>query len=97
MTRAKRAAELARCTRAVADEARWQNRWAALVKYRAARHDWPRHKACEEHQPGVWLHARRYKHRHGELEPAKAQSPDESLPGWRDGRRQAGNPRNGAE
>jgi hypothetical protein len=48
--------------RAVADEARWQDRLAALARYRAAGHDWPRHKAAvagEEHDLGVWLHSQR--------------------------------------
>lgn len=85
--------------RAVADEARWQGRLAALVKYRAAGHDWPRHKATvtgEEHELGVWLHAQRYKFRRGELEPAKAQALDESVPGWRTGRQRGRKPRNGS-
>ena len=81
--------------RAVVDEARWQDRLAALVKYRAAGHDWPRHKATvtgEEHELGVWLHTQRYKARLGELEPAKAQALDESVPGWRTGRRRGRKP-----
>jgi hypothetical protein len=83
--------------RAVADEARWQDKLAALVTYRAAGHDWPRHKATvtgEEHDLGVWLHTQRYKLRRGELEPAKAQTLDESLPGWRTGRQRGRKPRN---
>lgn len=82
--------------RAVSDEVRWQGRLAALVKYRAAGHDWPRHKATvtgEEHGLGVWLHFQRYKLRRGELEPAKAQALDESLPGWRTGRPRGRKPR----
>jgi hypothetical protein len=81
--------------RAVADEARWQDRLAALMAYRAAGHDWPRHKATltgEEHELGVWLHTQRYKHRRGELEPAKALAMDESVPGWRSGRRRGRKP-----
>lgn len=40
------------------NEARWQDRLAALVSYLAAGQDWPRYKAeagSEEHQLGVWL------------------------------------------
>ncbi|MDQ0618495.1 hypothetical protein [Arthrobacter globiformis] len=47
--------------RAEADEDRWQERLAALVGYRAAGNDWPRHKGVitgEEHELGVWLHPR---------------------------------------
>ncbi|WP_396020420.1 helicase associated domain-containing protein [Arthrobacter sp. ISL-72] len=76
--------------RAVVDEARWQDRLAALVKYRAAGNDWPRHKATvagEEHELGVWLHTQRYKLRRSELEPAEAQALNVSVPGWRTGRR----------
>lgn len=70
-----------------------------LVAYRAAGHDWPRHKATvpgEEHELGVWLHTQRYKLRRGELEPAKEQAMDESLPGWRTGRQRGRKPRNGS-
>lgn len=76
--------------RAEADEERWQERLAALVGYRAAGNDWPRHKAVitgEEHQLGVWLHLQRSRARRGELDPSKAQALDEALPGWRQGRR----------
>lgn len=75
--------------RALADEARWQDRLAALVAYRVAGRDWPRHKATvtgEEHELGVWLHTQRYKLRRGELDPAKAQALDAEAPGWRAGR-----------
>jgi hypothetical protein len=85
--------------RAVSDEARWQDRLAALVTYRAAGYDWPRHKATvtgEEHELGVWLHTQRYKHRRGELDPAKAQLLDESVPGWRTGRQRGRKPQAGA-
>jgi hypothetical protein len=84
-----------RAPRAVADESRWQDRLAALARYRAAGQDWPRHKATvagEEHDLGVWLHTQRYKHRRGELEPAKALAMDESVPGWRSGRRRGRKP-----
>ncbi len=85
--------------RALADETRWRDRLAALAKYRAAGHDWPRHKATvtdEEHELGVWLHTQRYKARRGELDPAKLQALDESLRGWRTGRQRGRKPRNGA-
>lgn len=85
--------------RAVSDEARWQDRLAALVTYRAAGHDWPRHKATvtgEEHDLGVWLHYQRYKLRRDELEPAKVHALDASLPGWRTGRQRGRKPRNGS-
>jgi hypothetical protein len=84
--------------RSVADDARWQDRLAALVRYRAAGHEWPRHKAVatgEEHDLGVWLHAQRQKARRGELEPDKARTLDEVLPGWRTGRPRGRKPRTG--
>lgn len=75
---------------------RVQDRLAALVKFRAAGPDWPRHKATvtgEEHELGVWLHTQRYKLRRGELEPGKTQALDQSLPGWRTGRQRGRKPR----
>lgn len=75
--------------RILADEARWQNRLAALAAYRAAGQDWPRHKATvagEEHELGVWLHTQRFKDRRGELDPAKALALDAMASGWRAGR-----------
>jgi hypothetical protein len=81
--------------RTVADEARWQDRLTALAEYRAAGHDWPRHKAAvprEEHDLGVWLHAQRQKARRGELDPAKTGALDEAVPGWRTGRRRGRKP-----
>ncbi|MFE4835312.1 helicase associated domain-containing protein [Arthrobacter sp. NPDC056691] len=83
--------------RSVADEARWQDRLTALVRYRAAGNDWPRHKAVaagEEHDLGVWLHVQRQKARRGELEPNKARTLDELLPGWRTGRQRGRKPHN---
>lgn len=82
--------------RAVADEARWQDRLAALAAYRAAGWDWPRHKATvtgEEHELGVWLHTQRYRLRRGELGPAKAQALDAAVPGWRAGRQRGRKPK----
>jgi hypothetical protein len=86
--------------RSVADEARWQDRIKALAEYRAAGHDWPRHKSSvtsEEHELGVWLHAQRQKARRGELDPAKAGALDEAVPGWRAGRQRGRKPRNSTE
>ncbi|WP_308159594.1 helicase associated domain-containing protein [Arthrobacter sp. ISL-65] len=83
--------------RAVADEARWQDRLEALAEYRAAGHDWPLHKssvAGEEHDLGVWLHSQRQKASRGELNPAKAGALDEAVPGWRKGRQRGRKPRN---
>jgi hypothetical protein len=75
--------------RAVADEARWQDRLTALAAYRASGQDWPRHKATitgDEHELGVWLHTQRFKQRRAELDPLKAQALDAAVPGWRAGR-----------
>ncbi|WP_353713504.1 helicase associated domain-containing protein [Arthrobacter sp. K5] len=84
--------------RSVADEARWRDRLAALVRYRSAGHDWPRHKTIvtgKEHDLGVWLHFQRQKARRGELEPDKARALDEMLPGWRSGRQRGRKPGTG--
>lgn len=75
--------------RTAADEERWQKRLNALTAYRAAGHDWPRHKAtdtAEEHGLGVWLHTQRSKFTHGALSAAKKQALDAALPGWAGGR-----------
>lgn len=75
--------------RAETDEARWQERLKALVAYREAGNDWPRHTAVitgEEHELGVWLHLQRSKLHRGELDPAKEQALDQAVPGWREGR-----------
>lgn len=75
--------------RSAGDEARWQERLAALAAYRESGHDWPRHKATSggvEHELGVWIHTQRYKERRGELDPAKVAALDASVPGWRAGR-----------
>jgi hypothetical protein len=81
--------------RSAADEARWQQRLAALAAYREAGHDWPRHKAVitgVEHDLGVWLHFQRYKARRGELAADKIGSVDEAVPGWRMGRKRGRRP-----
>jgi hypothetical protein len=83
-------------SRAEADEARWAERLAALVEFRAAGNDWPRHKAFvegPEHDLGVWLHFQRAKARRGDLGEAKEQELDRSLPGWQSGRRRGRKPR----
>ncbi|WP_458114466.1 helicase associated domain-containing protein [Arthrobacter sp. R1-13] len=75
--------------RVTSDEARWQERLAALAAYRGSGQDWPRHKATIEgleHELGVWLHTQRYKARRGELDPAKVAGLDAAVPGWRSGR-----------
>lgn len=75
--------------RAVTDEARWEERLAALAAYRVSGCDWPRHKATitsMEHELGVWLHRQRYKLRRIELSTAKAEALDAAVPGWRGGR-----------
>lgn len=84
--------------RAEADEARWQARLDALVAYRKAGNDWPRHKAVitgEEHELGVWLHLQRSKLRRDELGPTKIQALDDSVPGWREGRHRGRKPDQG--
>lgn len=82
--------------RTEADEARWHDRLEALSAYRQSGNDWPRHKATikgEEHDLGVWLHLQRSKLHRGQLDPAKAQALDETVPGWREGRRRGPKPR----
>ncbi|HEY3573453.1 MAG TPA: helicase associated domain-containing protein [Arthrobacter sp.] len=77
-------------TRAQADSAWWEERLSALVTYRAAGNDWPRHKSFVEgleHELGVWLHYQRAKLHRGELDQAKFLALDQALPGWREGRR----------
>jgi hypothetical protein len=76
-------------SRVSSDEARWQERLAALVEYRGSGQDWPRHKSNIEgleHELGVWLHTQRFKARRGELDPPKVAALDALLKGWRSGR-----------
>lgn len=76
-------------TRALTDESRWQKRLAALIAYRAAGEDWPRHKKTdteEEHSLGVWLHTQRFKQARGELDQSRTTALDDTVPGWRRGR-----------
>jgi hypothetical protein len=60
--------------RTAADEARWHEHLDQLADFRTEGNDWPRHHhyASErEHTLGVWIHTPRYKHRRGELDPAR--------------------------
>ncbi|SDP64796.1 Helicase associated domain-containing protein [Arthrobacter sp. ok909] len=78
------------------DEARWHHRLAQLVDFRQEGNDWPRHKECDsdrEHTLGVWIHTQRYKHRRGELDPAKLKLLDDAVPGWQVGRTRGRPPR----
>jgi hypothetical protein len=82
--------------RAAADEARWHDRLAQLANFRAEGNDWPRHHdyASErEHTLGVWIHTQRYKHRRGELDPARIKLLDQAVPGWQTGRTRGRPPR----
>ncbi|MCB5273689.1 hypothetical protein BJG92_01213 [Arthrobacter sp. SO5] len=75
--------------RAAADEARWHDRFAQLVDFRAEGNDWPRHHdyaSEQEHALGVWIHTQRYKHRRGDLDPVRVRLLDDAVPGWRTGR-----------
>lgn len=75
--------------RAAADEARWHDRRAQLVAFRAEGNDWPRHHhyaSDREHTLGVWIHAQRQKHRRGELDPAMIKLLNDTVPGWQTGR-----------
>ena len=82
--------------RAAADEARWHQRLAQLVAFRAEGHDWPRHHdyASErEHTLGVWIHTQRSTHRAGDLDPVKLTLLDDAVPGWQTGRTRGRPPR----
>jgi hypothetical protein len=85
-----------RNSRAAADEARWHDRLAQLVDFRAKGNEWPRHHdfASErEHALGVWIHSQRQKYRHGDLDPAKVKLLDAAVPGWQAGRTRGRPPR----
>lgn len=76
-------------TRTAADEARWHDRLAELVRFRAEGNDWPRHRGYaseQEHRLGVWIHSQRQKHHNGALNREKATLLDDSVPGWEAGR-----------
>ncbi|WP_306905345.1 helicase associated domain-containing protein [Arthrobacter pascens] len=79
-------------TRNADDEARWHQRLAELIAFRAVGNDWPRHKKAETEQErvlGVWLHSQRIKHRRSELNEGKEKLLNTILPGWRTGRKRA--------
>ncbi|WP_454810660.1 helicase associated domain-containing protein [Paenarthrobacter nitroguajacolicus] len=49
-------------SRAAMEDARWHDRFAQLVGFRAEGNDWPRHHhyvSEREHSLGVWIHAQR--------------------------------------
>ena len=76
-------------TRTAADEARWRDRFAELVSFRAEGNDWPRHRGYaseQEHRLGVWIHSQRQKHHNGALNREKATRLDDAVPGWQTGR-----------
>ncbi|MBT2552702.1 helicase associated domain-containing protein [Arthrobacter sp. ISL-5] len=78
--------------REAAGQQKWQDRFRELVAYRAAGHPWPRATPTvtgKEHELGVWLRGQRYKYKHGQLQPARAQALDTALPGWITGRKAA--------
>ncbi|WP_231941585.1 helicase associated domain-containing protein [Arthrobacter sp. U41] len=82
--------------REAADEARWHDRLAELVDFRAEGNDWPRHHDFEserEHTLGVWIHTQRYKRRRTDLDPVKVQLLDAAVPGWQAGRTRGRPPR----
>lgn len=77
-------------TKKDADAARWRQRMAEVATYLAAGNDWPRHNKTddqEERTLGVWLHTQRMDHRSGALTPAKEAQLNETVPGWRQGRK----------
>ncbi|WP_226761958.1 helicase associated domain-containing protein [Arthrobacter sp. SO3] len=83
-------------SRAAAEEARWHDRLAQVVDFRAGGNDWPRHHdyaSEQEHTLGVWIHTQRYKHRRGDLAPEKASLLDAAVPGWQIGRTRGRRPR----
>jgi hypothetical protein len=76
-------------TRKAKDDAQWEARLQALLRYWAAGNDWPRHKnpdTEEERLLGVWLQYQRTKRSAGQLERDKEACLDETMLGWREGR-----------
>lgn len=75
-----------------AGQQKWQDRFKELVAYRAAGNPWPRTTPTatgQERDLGIWLRGQRYKYKHGQLPPARAQALDTALPGWITGRKAA--------
>ncbi|WP_104140203.1 helicase associated domain-containing protein [Arthrobacter sp. ZGTC131] len=75
-----------------AGQQKWQDRFKELVAYRAAGNPWPRTTPTAtglERDLGIWLRGQRYKYKHGQLPPARAQALDTALPGWSTGRKAA--------
>jgi hypothetical protein len=83
-------------SREAKDEARWHQRLAELIDYRAVGNDWPRHKKTDSEQErtlGIWIHTQRMKHRTRELDQDKETQLNTLLPGWREGRTRGRPPR----
>lgn len=79
-----------RTGREISHEQQWQDRLQQLIAYRKAGHPWPRTTpgvTGEEKHLGMWLRTQRYKHRHGQLSPARTQALESALPGWTTGRK----------
>lgn len=70
-------------------EAQWEQRLQALIGYRAAGNEWPRHQKTDdvhERTLGIWLHGQRINRRDGTLTPEREKKLNELLPGWQAGR-----------
>lgn len=77
----------------------WQEHLQQLAAYRAAGHPWPRTGPGVtglERELGGWLRSQRSKVRHGDLSAARSDVLDAVLPGWRTGRKAAGELRQAA-
>lgn len=71
-------------------EEKWRKQLAAVVRYRASGHDWPRSRPtlpAEEHKLGVWLRSQRFQLRRGKLSPRRTEALNAALPGWLAGRK----------
>lgn len=82
--------------RAAAEKAKWHQRLADLVEFRAEGNDWPRHKEYDserEHILGLWLHSQRQKRRRGDLGTKLLELLDTAVPGWQAGRTRGRPPR----
>lgn len=76
-------------TRKADDEARWHQRLAEVIVYRAEGNDLPRHKKPDTEQKrvlGVWVHIQRMKRRRNQLYPNKETQLNTLLPGCPIGR-----------